>query len=316
MPSYYNLPPAKYASDYNSFEKALRALPLESAKDALDLLEKLTRNVVQNDTDEKFRKLRTTNEKLAVLFGVPGAMAIMFEMGWQQDGEFVVLPKTVKLDFPNHIVKILEAKGDYDKKMSIKRGAAKLARDPGQATMLGQLERERQERASATVASSTPVAQVPVETTPPNVMEKSPEDVKESLPVAPAPLPSPSPVPATDAGYVSTSGETPKPAANAESANAEGRKEMSLQDLRALQKAKYKDFEADPTARQSAAYKQPPSSSGASKEAGWFDWMWGGSSSNGNDGSGGSGGRPKPQDRKPRIKGVADLPKPPPRAGG
>jgi hypothetical protein len=323
MPSYYNLPPAKYASDYNDFEKALRALPLESAKEALDLLEKLTRNVIQNETEEKFRRLRTTNEKLAPFFGVPGAMEIVSLMGWQQEGEFVVLPKTVKLDFPNHIVKILEAKGDYDKKLAIKRGSAKLGRDPAKATLLGQLERERQERASACIESSAPVAQVPVETTPP--IENTPEDVKSALPTAPTPLPSPSPNETSsatvessgpaNAGYVSTCpAEAPKTASNVEPASSDGRKEMSLQDLRALQKAKYKEFESDPSARQSAAYKQPPSSSGASHEPGWFDWMWGGSSSN--DGGDGSGGKPKPQDRKPRIKGVADLPKPPPRAGG
>jgi hypothetical protein len=327
MPSYYNLPPAKYASDYNELEKALRAIPSETAKDALDLLEKLTRNVIQNETEEKFRRLRTTNAKLAPLFETPGAIQIMCCMGWQQEGEFVVLPSSVKLDFPNHIVKILEAKGDHDKKLAIKRGAAKLGRDPAKATLLSQLEKERQERASASVVSTTPLAQVPVETTPPveNVEDVCKNgdpaaDVKETPTLLPSQCPNPGPtttIPATNAGYTTSNPvEAPKPAAKTEPANDDGRKEMSLQDLRALQKAKYKEFEADPSARDSAAYKQPPST-GGSKEAGWFDWMWGGSSSNDSGGgSGGSSGKPKPQDRKPRIKGVADLPKPPPRAGG
>ncbi|CAE7684046.1 unnamed protein product [Symbiodinium sp. KB8] len=127
--SYYGLPPTKFANEYNEFEKLLRALPLDGAIKALDLLETITRNTAQNPQDEKFRRVRTTNEKLSALFGLPGIIPVMECMGWQQDGEFLQLPKSVKLDFPQHVVKILEAKSHFGKLQESEKRAAKLAQD-------------------------------------------------------------------------------------------------------------------------------------------------------------------------------------------
>jgi len=87
--------------------------------------------------------------------------------------------------------------------------------------------------------------------------------------------------------------------------------ESSLEELRRQQREKFKQFEADPTARQAAAYQQPASvSAGGKAEQSWGDWfggMFGGSSS----GSGGGGGsRPSNERRGPNMKTINDLPKP------
>jgi hypothetical protein len=85
--------------------------------------------------------------------------------------------------------------------------------------------------------------------------------------------------------------------------------EQNLQDIRKAQKDKFKDWQADPNAKQQEAYKQPPSvAAGAAKAddswGGWIGGMFGGgSSSNGSSSS-------KPEKRGPNIKGVSDLPKP------
>jgi hypothetical protein len=82
----------------------------------------------------------------------------------------------------------------------------------------------------------------------------------------------------------------------------------NLQDIRKLQKDKFKDFQADPNAKKQEAYKAPPAVAGNAKAddswGGWFGGMFGGGSS-----SGGST-QQKPERRGPNIKGVGDLPKP------
>eukprot|EP00435_Cladocopium_sp_Y103_P009921 s5607_g2.t1 len=50
--TYYNLPPTKFANEFNDFEKSLRALPADGAIKGLDLLETITRNTAQNPKEE------------------------------------------------------------------------------------------------------------------------------------------------------------------------------------------------------------------------------------------------------------------------
>jgi hypothetical protein len=365
MPSYYNLPPAKLPTELSAFEKILRTLPLEGAKEALDLLETLTRNVIQHPGEDKFRNVRTTNEKLAALFGCEGALDIMMHMGWKVEGEMVVLPKDVKLDFPNHIVKILEAKGHYSKAMSIKRGAAKLGRDPAKAGLLHQLELDRRERAPAAPEDTTAqssgytVSEAPVLADTPELdvpeveeskgkkdtssdVELSPESTTatEGIDSEPAQQDStacgtvqqstqPTPAASDDnpevcssstqavaataavAVAVPVAAQAVKPTSESErrAQDKDNRKDMTLQELRAMQKNKFNDFKADPSSAKSEAYNRPPATA-SGKEAGWFDWMWSGSSSSG------SGGAPPPSDKpKPKMKTIADLPKPVRRGG-
>jgi hypothetical protein len=93
----------------------------------------------------------------------------------------------------------------------------------------------------------------------------------------------------------------------------------SLEEMRKAQKDKFKEFQSDPNAKNQQAYKAPPSTVGGKADDGWGGWF-GGMFGGGSSSNGSSGPSSKPQDRRdrpgPRIKGVADLPKPPPRAGG
>lgn len=323
---YYNLPPTTYAAELNDLEKLLRNLPLEGAIKALDLLEKITRNLIQNPGEEKYRRVRITNEKLAPLFGLSGSIEVMYEMGWQQDGEFIILPAGTILDFPTHIVKILEAKSHYGKQAEIAKKSAKLQSDPNKAVLLKQLEIDRRERAAGdanlpiAVARPTPVLE---KVTPMSTPTLAP-NVSTATTVTPAVVPTPAAAPAATKSQATAQagGATkPKSAFDFENrAKVEARKEegeMSLQELRQLQKDKFKEFQADPNAHQSDAYHRPPSG-GAQEEPGWFDWLWGSSSSStgGGGGGGGGGGHRRDPPPGPRMKTINDLPKSAPRGGG
>jgi hypothetical protein len=88
----------------------------------------------------------------------------------------------------------------------------------------------------------------------------------------------------------------------------------TLQEMRKAQKDKFKEFQSDPNAKNHEAYKAPPSvAPGAQEDQSWggfFGGMFGGGSS-----SSGQSKPDKPERRGPRIKGVADLPKPVQRGG-
>jgi len=367
---YYNLPPgSKVAEALTDLQTALRNLPLDGAIEALDLLEKITRNVVSNPREEKFRRIRTTNEKLAALFGLGGAH-IMREMGWQEEGEFMVLPGNVNLDFQKHVVGIIEAKDYFKKQKENEKRSAKLGNDPAKAGLLRQLDIDRRERAAAAgCVAGQVIAAPPAE---PSANQELVDDMvsmgflkgqakaalircnndleaavtmlaeggvlsEESPPVsasAPvvvqavppaeqvpkqAPKPAPEAVQDRPAQVRSKAPESAfdfKRKVDADKLRKEG--EGTLQDLRAMQREKYKQFEQDPNAKNSAAYQKPASVAAGGKQGGgdgWFDWMWNSSSSGGGGGGGSSGGGPDKGSQKPRMRTVADLP-PTRRAGG
>eukprot|EP00930_Biecheleria_cincta_P036184 TRINITY_DN24828_c0_g1_i1.p1 TRINITY_DN24828_c0_g1~~TRINITY_DN24828_c0_g1_i1.p1 ORF type:complete len:352 (+),score=98.21 TRINITY_DN24828_c0_g1_i1:63-1058(+) len=329
---YYNQPVNKLPTELNELEKLLRALQLDGAIEALDLLETITRNVIQNASEDKYRRLRTTNEKLKPLFGQPGVLPAMQEMGWQEEGEFMVLPKAVKLDFPQHVVKILEAKSHYGKLRESEKRTAKLAEDPNKAAMLKQLELDRRERsagqeqvpvsvpAAAPAAGAAPVPDTSEEEQIQAAIKLSLQEGSQQAAAQPAQAAN------SPAKPVAASGAGPKKPQSAfdfkrreDPEKKREEAENTLQDLRAIQKAKFKEFQADPNAKNSEAYQRPAAiGPGGKKEEGWFDWMWGGSSSSSSGGGGGGGGGGyggRRDDRKPRMKTIGDLPKPP-RGGG
>jgi len=320
---YYNLPPTSYAQELSEFEKLLRNLPVECAIPALDLLETLSRKVIQNPSEEKYRRVRTTNEKLVPLFGVPGTVDVMENMGWQYDGEFMTLPNDVNLDFQAHIVKILEAKSHFGKQKELAARSAKMTADPAKADLLKQLEIDRRERSAA---AGLPIAVAKVEKCVPDA-KAAPAPVTVSSPPASesAPVAGATAVASPDTADATSGAARPKSAfdferrGKAEEQRKEG--ELSLQDLRALQKEKFKEFQSDPNARRTEAYQRPPSTADGASEAGWFDWLWGsggGSSSSGGGGGGGGGGnrRNQPPPGGPRMKTMKDLPAPIRRGGG
>lgn len=103
----------KVAEPLTALEKALRNLqPLAQAEVSLELIEKLCRNVATQPGEEKFRRLRLTNDRIkAALVDVEGATDAMLELGWVREGEeTLVLPKETKITMHEHVVKILDAK--------------------------------------------------------------------------------------------------------------------------------------------------------------------------------------------------------------
>lgn len=143
-------------------EQALRSLPLDKADESLDIIEKLTRNVVSNPRDEKFRKIKLTNKKLnETISAVPGAVSALREMGWvdgPSDGEAtLVLPDGVRLAFEDQVVKIIEAKDYYKKEHeNERRRRLREDRDAGDESkqiIRQQLEGDKKEREAAAAAS-------------------------------------------------------------------------------------------------------------------------------------------------------------------
>jgi len=277
-------------------EQALCSLPPESAKACLDLMETLLRNVIQHPTEEKFRKIRLTNEKISKAIGqVPGAVDAFVMMGWQQQDENLVLPQNIKLDFPNHVNKVLEAKGYFAKAEARSRTARTLLGDQPPVAAAPKVDAAQQSlrdlRAEQTGASLAPA------------------------PAAAAPAPAPAaPITATEApksAPVKTANNFEKKADVAAVAKQSGN---DIDDLRALRKQQFKDNLADPNGRSGDAYKQPASTAnGASSGGGgWFDgWFGSGSSSSNSKPQGGGGG----ERQKPRMKTIGDLPKPVRRGG-
>jgi len=108
------------AEPLTALEKALRALPLDQWEASLELIEKLCRNTAQQPAEEKFRKVKLTNERIkAAITDVPGAVEALLELGWvrAEEEEALVLPKEVKLTMHEHIAKIVDVKHHYKKEM-------------------------------------------------------------------------------------------------------------------------------------------------------------------------------------------------------
>ena len=117
-----------------------------------------------------------------------------------------------------------------------------------------------------------------------------------------------------------SSGASPSRSRQNASETAFQKAEREADEMRRVQKERYKRFQQDPDARNSEAYKRPASVANGAKVTDDFSWWnpltWGSGWGGGDDGSSGSGGGPRPNgggERRsgPRIKTVADLPKPP-----
>mmetsp|Transcript_55341 Transcript_55341/g.113174 ORF Transcript_55341/g.113174 Transcript_55341/m.113174 type:complete len:179 (-) Transcript_55341:309-845(-) len=141
---------------YAPGHKVVEVTPLQSklvtvkSVDSFDLIEKLTRNVAQNPTEEKYRKVRLTNEKIkAALVDVAGALDVLLEMGWTQEGEFIVLPSGTQMtmmqvrDIDDARNKFKKAEEDAFKKRAFKRTLT-----PEDEQLRRQLEADKLERAA------------------------------------------------------------------------------------------------------------------------------------------------------------------------
>ncbi|CAD7925407.1 unnamed protein product [Amoebophrya sp. A120] len=136
---YYGLGPGmRVADQLSTFEKALRNVPLDQHYMTLDLLETLLKNIAQNPREEKFRKIKLTNPKIgAAITSVIPALEALFALGFQIDQTaadgtlFLVLPETIKLTFPAHVAKVIDARDDFFRKevekMRVAKGLGRVA---------------------------------------------------------------------------------------------------------------------------------------------------------------------------------------------
>mmetsp|Transcript_64329 Transcript_64329/g.129215 ORF Transcript_64329/g.129215 Transcript_64329/m.129215 type:complete len:158 (+) Transcript_64329:2-475(+) len=143
-------PGNKVADKLTPLQQALRALPLDKAQETLELIEKLTRNVVRSPTEEKFRRIKLTNPKIAAAIAeVPFAVDALKEMGWVPEGDGLALPPDVRLVHEREVVGIIEAKDHFKKEEEGERRrqvAARKALDPEKEALRKQMEADRKEK--------------------------------------------------------------------------------------------------------------------------------------------------------------------------
>jgi len=142
---------SKMASKATPLQAALKGLPLESAADCLEILEKLIRNIVRNPTEDKFRTIKLQNPKIAAaITNVPGAVDILSEMGFKKDEEGnMVLPADKKLVHETEVVDIIDAKDHYKKEEETERKRAMRARkevDADAQALREKMENDRKEK--------------------------------------------------------------------------------------------------------------------------------------------------------------------------
>jgi len=156
-------PGNKIADKLTPFQQALRALPLDKALETLELIEKLTRNVVRNPTDEKFRRIKLSNPKIAAsITDVPFAVDVLKEMGWVEDGDGLALPADVRLVHEREVIGIIEAKDYYKKEEENERRrqtAARKALSADKEAVMRQMEADRKEKEAEGPVTHGSVAQ-------------------------------------------------------------------------------------------------------------------------------------------------------------
>ena len=128
-------------------------LKLIKSDATLATMEKLTRNSAQAPAEEKFRKIRLTNEKIAaVITNVDGAVEAMCEMGWvkEGDGEFLVLPpaKSVSMREVREIDDARRALKKWEEEELKRRIAARNKANacPDKARLLAEMAADRAEQ--------------------------------------------------------------------------------------------------------------------------------------------------------------------------
>jgi len=143
-------PGNQIADKLTPLQQALRALPLAQAQETLDLIEKLTRNVVRNPNEEKFRRIKLSNPKIAAtITDVPFAVDALKEMGWVENGDGLALPPSVRLVHEREVVSVIEAKDFYKKAQETehrRQMRQNKSMDADQEALKKLLEADRQER--------------------------------------------------------------------------------------------------------------------------------------------------------------------------
>jgi len=146
-----------------SLQEALRQLPLEQALGTLQMIDKLTRNVVRNPGEAKFRKINLANEKIkAAIADVPNAIELLKEMGWTQEGDFLQLPPSARLTHEVHVIGIIEAQDHYKTQVSkekVRKERASKEVDADMVKLRENIEADRKEKNAEGPVTKGSVAQ-------------------------------------------------------------------------------------------------------------------------------------------------------------
>jgi len=151
------------ADKLTPLQQALRQLPLAQAAETLEIIEKLTRNVVRNPGEAKFRKINLTNEKIKkTIADVPNAVALLQEMGWVSGDSCLELPTNIRLAHEVHVIGIIEAQDFYKtqaQKEQTRQVRASKEVDADTAKLRAQIEADRKEKATEGPVTKGSVAQ-------------------------------------------------------------------------------------------------------------------------------------------------------------
>lgn len=162
--------PAKYAREYTDIELACKRVSGPNAATALTVIGKLTKNVAQNPTEEKYRKIRLSNPKIEeTIVNVPGAMDLLIVMGWEynvdEDADHLILPAKVKLQFQRHarpcdeFAELIQKEQEKQFMRKATQPREVTASDKEKEALRAQMEADRKER-----AAQGPITQASVRT--------------------------------------------------------------------------------------------------------------------------------------------------------
>lgn len=150
---------SRMADSLTDLERALRSMPTELAEAALELIEQLTKNTARSPKEDKFRKIKLTNKRIAAcITEVPGAVEVLRAMGWvdgepaEDGGATLVLPSSVNLEWNPTVTNVIDAKDFYKKAREDERRrqhrAQVAAEDPEKKALMEQLEADKKEQAA------------------------------------------------------------------------------------------------------------------------------------------------------------------------
>lgn len=147
------------AASFTDLQRALRSMPLAMAEATLELIEQLTRNTVRSPKEDKFRRIKLSNKKIAAaITEVAGAVDVLRAMGWvdgevaEDGGATLVLPPNVTLEFNPTVTDIIEAKDYYKKEIQEEKRrqarADRNAEDPEKQALMRQIVADQKEMAA------------------------------------------------------------------------------------------------------------------------------------------------------------------------
>lgn len=95
------------ADPLTPFEESLRNIPLTCHEKSLNLLETLCKNTALHPKEDKYRKIRLSNDKIyEAITSVDPALEALLVSGWElEDADTLILPAEIEMDFQNVCVK-------------------------------------------------------------------------------------------------------------------------------------------------------------------------------------------------------------------